>query len=330
MEAARKGPALDGPDAPHVAVVIPAYRVADRVVGVVQAVPSFVRAIYVIDDACPEHSGERVRACVQDPRVSVVTHEGNQGVGGATVTGLRRALSAGAEIVVKVDGDGQMDPAQIPRLLRPLLSGEADVAKGNRFWSLESVADMPQLRLTGNALLSFLTKFSTGYWNVFDPTNGFLALRREALELLALDRLSRRYFFESDLLFRLYVARAVVQDVAMPARYAGERSSLRVGAIIPEFLYKHTRNLLKRIVYCYFVRDFSVASLELVLGSLMLSWGMGFGLFTWVRGAIAGQPATAGTIMLAGLPVILGVQLVMGFLQYDYQNVPRRPLGGRG
>ncbi len=330
MEAARKGPALDGPDAPHVAVVIPAYRVADRVVGVVQAVPSFVRAIYVIDDSCPEHSGERVGACVGDPRVSVLTHESNQGVGGATVTGLRRALADGAEIVVKVDGDGQMDPAQIPRLLRPLLSGEADVAKGNRFWSLESVAGMPQLRLTGNALLSFLTKFSTGYWNVFDPTNGFLALRREALELLALERLSRRYFFESDLLFRLYVARAVVQDVAMPARYAGERSSLRVGAIIPEFLYKHTRNLLKRIVYCYFVRDFSVASLELVLGSLMLSWGVGFGLFAWVRGAVAGQPATAGTIMLAGLPVILGVQLVMGFLQYDYQNVPRRPLGGRG
>ncbi len=310
-------------------MVIPADRVAEQVAGVVRAVPALVRRIYVVDDACPEGSGERVRVAVRDPRLTVLTHDRNQGVGGATITGLRRALADGASIVVKVDGDGQMDPAEIPRLLEPLLCGEADVSKGNRFWSLESVTGMPRLRLTGNAVLSFLTKFSTGYWNVFDPNNGFLALRREALEPVALDRLSRRYFFESDLLFRLYVARAVVQDVGMPARYAGERSSLRVSRVIPEFAFKHARNLLKRVVYCYFVRDFSAASLELVLGTLMLLWGTAFGVFAWVRGAMAGQPATAGTIMVAALPVIVGVQLLMGFLQYDYQNVPRRPLSRR-
>jgi dolichol-phosphate mannosyltransferase len=314
------------PGTPRLAVVIPAYRVADRILPVIAAVPASVERIYVVDDACPDGSGDRVARAVHDPRVSVIRHESNQGVGGATASGLRQALADGADIVVKVDGDGQIDPTEIPRLVAPLLDREADVAKGNRFWDLESVSAMPQVRLAGNAALSFLTKFSTGYWNVFDPTNGFVAIRREALERLRLDRLSRRYFFESDLLFRLYLARAVVQDVSMPARYAGETSSLHAGAVIPEFLYKHSRNLLKRIVYCYFLRDFSVASLELVAGIAMLLWGAGFGFFAWARGAHSGQPATAGTVMLAGLPVILGVQLVLGFLQYDFLNVPRRPL----
>ncbi len=319
--------ATDRPATPPIAVVIPAYRVAERVAGVIAAIPPTVRDVYVVDDACPEASGERVAATVHDPRVRVIRHQANQGVGGACVTGFREALARGAEVIVKVDGDGQADPAQIPRLLAPLLAGEADVAKGNRFWSADAVAQMPWVRLAGNAVLSFVTKFSTGYWHVFDPTNGFLAIRREALERVGLERLSRRYFFESDLLFRLYLARAVVQDVGMPARYAGEASSLRVAAVIPEFLLKHLRNLLKRIAYCYFVRDFSIASLELVLGGLLLLWGVGFGIYAWARGAASGEPATAGTVMLAGLPVILGVQLVLGFLQYDYQNVPRRPLG---
>ncbi len=322
-------PAPDGPETTPIAVVIPAYRVAERVAGVLAAIPPIVRDVYVVDDACPEASGERVRATVRDPRVRVIRHEVNQGVGGASVTGFREALARGAEVIVTVDGDGQVDPGQIPRLVAPLLEREADVAKGNRFWSAEAVAQMPWVRLAGNAALSFLTKFSTGYWHVFDPTNGFVAIRREALERVSLERLSRRYFFESDLLFRLYLARAVVQDVGMPARYAGEASSLRVAAVVPEFLLKHLRNLLKRIVYCYFVRDFSIASLELVLGGLLLLWGVGFGVYAWGRGAASGEPATAGTVMLAGLPVILGAQLVLGFLQYDYQNVPRRPLSRR-
>ena len=311
---------------PRVALVIPAYRVSDSILAVIAAVPPLVGSIYVVDDACPDRSGDRVGAAAHDERVRVLRHQRNEGVGGATITGLRQALADGAEILVKLDGDGQMDPAQIPHLIAPILAGHADVAKGNRFWNLESVAAMPFVRLLGNAALSFVTKFSTGYWNVFDPTNGFVALHREALGRVALERLSRRYFFESDLLFRLYVARAVVQDVAMPARYAGEASSLRIAAVIPEFLYKHVRNLVKRIVYCYFLRDFNIASLELVLGALLLLWGVGFGVFAWARGAASAQPATAGTVMLAGLPVILGAQLVLGFLQFDWQNVPRRPL----
>ena len=314
------------PHTPAVAVVIPAYHVASRIPGVVSRIPALVRWIYVVDDACPEGSGEKVRAASGDPRVQVVHHEKNQGVGAATITGFRRALGDGADIVVKVDGDGQMDPALLPGLIAPLLAGEADYVKGNRFWDLESLTAMPWVRLLGNSALSLLTKFSTGYWNIIDPTNGYLAIHREALRRLPLDKISRRYFFESDMLFRLYTVRAVVCDVAMPSRYGDEPSALQTGAVIPEFLYKHARNLFKRVFYAYFLRDFNIASVELVLGALLLFWGITFGSLAWIRGGVHGAPATAGTVMLAALPVILGVQFLLSFLQFDYRNVPTRPL----
>ncbi len=319
----------DAARTPAVAVVIPAYRVASRIADVVARVPAVVRWIYVVDDACPEGSGDRLRAGSADPRVQVIRHAANQGVGGATITGFRKALEDGADIVVKIDGDGQMDPGLLPELIAPLLAGEADYAKGNRFWDLESLASMPWVRLWGNSALSLLTKFSTGYWNIIDPTNGYVAIHREALRRLPLDKLGRRYFFESDLLFRLYTLRAVVCDVAMPARYGDEPSALRAGAVIPEFLGKHARNLAKRVFYGYFLRDFSIASIELVLGTLLLLWGTLFGSAAWALGAAHGQPATAGTVMLAALPVILGVQFLLSFLQFDYRNVPSRPLSAR-
>jgi len=321
--------ATPGPRTAAVAVVIPAYRVASRIPDVVSRIPALVRWIYVVDDACPEGSGEKLRAVAGDPRVQVVLHERNQGVGGATITGFRRALEDGADIVVKIDGDGQMDPAFLPELIAPLLKGEGDYAKGNRFWDLESLAAMPWGRLGGNSALSLVTKFSSGYWNMVDPTNGYVAIHREALRRLPLDKISRRYFFESDMLFRLYTVRAVVCDVAMPARYGDERSALRAGAVIPEFLYKHARNLAKRLFYGYFLRDFSIASVELVLGSLLLLWGISFGSLAWVRGAVHNEPASAGTVMLAALPVILGVQFLLSFLQFDYRNVPSQPLSAR-
>jgi glycosyltransferase involved in cell wall biosynthesis len=314
--------------APRIAVVIPAYRAAAHVAGVVSRIPRLVSAIYVVDDACPESSGAAVER-VGDSRVRVLYHDRNEGVGAATLTGFRQALEDGTDVVVKLDADGQMDPEFIPALIRPLLAGEADYVKGNRFWDLDSLAQMPWLRLVGNAVLSFVTKFSTGYWNVFDPTNGYVAIHRAALRLLPLDKLSRRYFFESDLLFRLYTARAVVRDVPMPPRYGDETSGLRPAKVMPEFLFKHLRNLAKRLFYSYFLRDFNIASVELAVGAVLVALGTGFGGLAWVHGAHEGRPATAGKVMLAALPVIVGFQLLLAFLQFDYQNVPKVPLSGK-
>ena len=206
----------------RVAVIVPAYKVREQILDVVAGVPLFVSMIYVVDDACPQGTGKWVRENCCDPRVRVVALQENQGVGGAVMAGYREAMKDGADVLVKMDGDGQMDPAMLPRLLGPLLRGEADYAKGNRFYDLAEIQRMPRMRLLGNAVLSFMNKLSSGYWDLFDPTNGYTALHAPVARNLHLDKISRRKFIDSDMLFRLNISRAVVVDVHMDARYGCE------------------------------------------------------------------------------------------------------------
>ncbi|MCP4039904.1 MAG: glycosyltransferase family 2 protein, partial [bacterium] len=301
----------------------------ESILDVLAAIGPECQAIYVVDDACPENTANLVEADCHDPRVQVVRLLENQGVGGATIAGYQRAIDDGAEILVKLDGDGQMDPALIPRLVAMIQHGEADYVKGNRFFELDGLASMPTVRLIGNSLLSFANKVSTGYWNVFDPTNGFTALHAGVARQLPFDKLSRRYFFESDMLFRLGTLRAVVTDVPMPVRYANERSNLRVREVLSEFAVKHLANTLKRLFYNYYLRDFSIASVEIVVGISALVWGTWFGLTRWLAGISQNIPATSGTVMVAALPVLLGVQLILAFLNFDIHNVPRDVLHKR-
>jgi glycosyltransferase involved in cell wall biosynthesis len=309
-----------------VAVVIPCYRVADRVLDVLEAIPARVDRIFCVDDACPEKSGDRIAKGCKDARVTVFCHDKNQGVGGATITGYKAALEADMDVVVKIDGDGQMDPRLIPRFVAVLQAGEADYCKGNRFYRVATLTGMPKGRVVGNAVLSFLTKLSSGYWQVFDPTNGYTAIHAAALRLLPLEVIDRGYFFESDMLFRLNTIRAVVRDVPMTAAYKDETSNLKAGRLVLPFLAKNLRNLGKRLVYNYYVRDFNLASLEWPLGILLLGFGVIFGLSQWISVARSGQVASAGTVMLAALPVMVGIQMLLSAFNFDIQNVPRTPL----
>jgi glycosyltransferase involved in cell wall biosynthesis len=312
-----------------IAVVIPCYCVKKHILGVLSAIGSECEAIYVVDDACPEGTGDHVEAECHDPRIRVVRCERNLGVGGATLCGYRAAIADGADVIVKLDGDGQMDPGLIGRLVRPILEGEADYSKGNRFFDLDGLSAMPTMRLIGNSLLSFLTKLSSGYWNVFDPTNGFTAIHALVARQLPFDKLSQGYFFESDLLFRLGTLRAVVCDVPMPAIYQNERSSLVIRRIAGQFALRHGLNTAKRIFYGYYLRNFNIASIEIVLGLMFMAFGTWFGATSWIEGSQQGVPNTSGTVMLAALPLIVGVQLVLAFLNYDLQNVPRDVLHRR-
>lgn len=313
-------------DALHVAVVIPCYRVRDAVLGVIAQVPATVARIHVVDDGCPEHTGHHVQAHCQDPRVVVHFNDRNQGVGGAVLTGYAAALAEGADVIVKMDGDGQMDPAALSQLVGPILRGQADYTKGNRFYDLDQIGRMPRLRIVGNAMLSFLSKISTGYWDLFDPTNGYTAIHARVLARLPLRKISRRYFFETDMLFRLNISQAVVVDVPMDARYGDESSNLRISRVLFDFAFKHVRNTFKRIFYNYFLRDLSLASIELLLGSVMIAVGTGMGLGFWVQSAQTGVTASAGSVMLVALLIIVGLQLILGFLAYDISSVPRRPM----
>ena len=310
-----------------IAVVIPSYKVTQHISGVIAKIGIEVDRIYVVDDACPDGSGRLVEETVTDSRVRVIYCESNLGVGGAVMIGYRAALEDGCDCLVKIDGDGQMDPGLLPAFVQPILQGHADYTKGNRFFNLEDVESMPAMRLAGNAVLSFMSKASSGYWTIFDPTNGYTAISQHAASLLPMTKISSRYFFETDMLFRLGTFGAVVQDIPMRAHYGGETSNLSTINALPTFMLGHIRNFSKRILYNYFLRGFSVASVELVLSLLLLLFGGSYGLGRWVNSASSGIYASSGEVMLAALPVIIGVQLMVSFIGFDMQNQPRIPLG---
>jgi dolichol-phosphate mannosyltransferase len=306
-------------------VIIPCYKVRAHVLRVIEKTPAWVEGIVCVDDACPEGSGDFVAANARDPRVVVVRLEKNQGVGGATLAGYAEAERRGGQILVKVDGDDQMDLGYMGQLVAPILLGEADYAKGNRFTSVSHLRSMPTVRVLGNAALSFAAKASSGYWNIFDPTNGYTAIESTVARIVMEKRVSRRFFFETDLLYHLSTLRAVVRDVPMPARYADEVSNLRIGAIVGPFALKHLRNFVQRVLGQYFVRDFTAASLELVFGLFGVLFGFGYAAH-YVATRQPGQVASAGVVMAAALPIILGAQLLLQALNFDVLNVPSRPI----
>lgn len=317
---------LPQPTGPSIAVVIPCFKEKAHILDVISKIGAEVSQIIVVDDACPDNTGTFVEENCEDARVSVLFHEKNQGVGGATLTGYREAIGLKAEIIVKIDGDGQMDPSQIEAISRPVAKGRADYAKGNRFYNPSGVSQMPRLRLLGNLILSFGSKMSSGYWQIFDATNGFTAIHARVAEQLPFDKIDKGYFFESDILFRLNIARAVVSDVPMDSHYGNETSSLRVSRILWKFMRKHLSNLSRRIFYSYFLRDFTVASIELVFGIILVAFGLIFGGSEWYGNLLTGIPATPGTVIIAALPLLVGSQLLISFINFDVSNQPRVPL----
>ena len=310
----------------NLAVVIPAYHVADEIEEVIRSLPNYLRHIIVVDDASPDNTSELVKALAsRDRRIVLVRHEQNQGVGGAMLTGFKKALDLGAQVVVKIDGDHQMDPAHIPALVTPLLEGKADYAKGNRFRDFESLQHMPLVRRIGNLGLSFLTKAATGYWNCFDPTNGFFAIRAEMLAELPLERIDRRYFFETSMLANLYLLGAYILDVPMPARYRGERSSLSIWRVLFEFPAKLFVTFLRRILLRYFLFDFSMVSVYLLTGLPLILFGLIFGSVKWIQYAKLGVAAPTGTVILPTLALILGIQILLSAIEIDMNAAPKSP-----
>tara|TARA_R110000787_G_scaffold137458_18_gene250659 strand:+ start:19231 stop:20187 length:957 start_codon:yes stop_codon:yes gene_type:complete len=314
---------LSNTAAPVLAVIIPAYRVAAKVAAVIADIPPEVAHIVVVDDACPEGSGDIV-AALDNKRLHLVRHTENQGVGGAVVSGYRKALELGADVMVKIDGDGQMDPAILHKIAGPVMSGEADYAKGNRFADFRTLKRMPTVRLLGNSGLSFLLKAASGYWTMLDPTNGYTAIHARALEKLELDRLDRRYFFESDLLIRLGTVSAVVVDVQMEARYADENSSLNIPKTMLEFPGKILRGLLRRLFLRYFIYDFNMASVYLMVSVPLLLFSFLFGIYQWIDSSQTGIARPLGTIMVVIIPLILGFQMLLQAIAFDVASTPKR------
>jgi len=310
-----------------IAAVIPCYRVEREIAALLASLPHYLKHIIVVDDASPDETSKIVtEAAKKDLRIILIRHQNNQGVGGAMLTGFQKALELNAQVVVKIDGDGQMDPVHLPNLLLPIIQGRADYTKGNRFRDFQALQKMPVIRRIGNMALGFLTKAATGYWNLFDPTNGYVAIHGKVLAQLPLKRIDHTYFFETAMLANLYLLGAVVKDVPMPARYGAEVSNLSVRRSLIEFPAKLFKTFMRRLILKNLIYDFSMASIYMLVSLPLLLFGFGFGITKWAQYSALKLPAPTGTVMLPTLSVILGIQFLVAAIEIDLRSTPREPI----
>jgi dolichol-phosphate mannosyltransferase len=300
-------------------VILPAYNESRHVATVVSRIPDWVDGIVIVDDASTDDT-LRVAESLADPRVRVCHLEKNQGVGGAMVAGFRVALDGGYDVAIKMDADDQMDAGELPTLVRPIELGMADYVKGNRFRRSGRPAAMPGRRWFGNVVLSFLTKVASGYWHVFDPQCGFLAITAPTLRRLKLNGIARDYFFENDMLIRLNVIDARVVDVDTSSLYGDETSHVKIGRVSWSFPPRLARGFVWRVVRRHLMNDFGLIGLLAIVGTMFTVFGTMFGLYHWVLSASSGIPATTGTVMIAVVPLILGMQMLLQALSLEVQN----------
>lgn len=311
----------------NIIVVIPSYNVANQIETVLKTMPSFVTNVVVVNDASKDNTSQKVKSLLEhDPRIIFVEHEKNKGVGGAMVTGFEKALTLEPDVVVKMDGDGQMNPNFLPELLVPLILGTADYTKGNRFRNFQALRKMPPLRRIGNIGLSFMVKAATGYWKCFDPTNGFLATRGDVLRLVPLDKIHLSYFFEISLLSQMYLLGAVVKDIAMPAIYGDEKSNLSIKKVLLEFPGKLFFCFCRRVILKKFIYDFSIESVYLIISIPMILIGGFYGAYNWYINSTTNVTTPTGTVVLPSLLIILGFQIVLAAVGIDLQSFPQEPI----
>lgn len=310
-----------------IVVVIPSYNVANHIEQVLSTMPAFVTNIVVVNDASKDTTSQKVKELLEkDSRIIFLEHEKNKGVGGAMVTGFDKALSLEPDVIVKMDGDGQMNPDFLPDLLTPLILGVADYTKGNRFRDFQALRKMPALRRIGNIGLSFMVKAATGYWKCFDPTNGFLAVRADVLKFVPLDKIHFSYFFEISLLSQMYLLGAVVKDIPMPALYGDEKSNLSIKKVMLEFPRKLFFCFCRRIILKKFIYDFSVESLYLILGIPMILIGSSYGAYHWYINTLASVSTPTGTVVLPSLLIMLGFQIILAAIGIDLLSFPQEPI----
>jgi glycosyltransferase involved in cell wall biosynthesis len=305
-----------------IAVVVPAYN-EERFIGlVITSMPTFVDHIIVVDDKSTDRTAE-VAEATRSPSLHLIRHKENTGVGGAVVTGHRAALELGADVITIMAGDAQCDPAHLHALVDPVIDGRCDMAKGNRFFAVDSFRGMPRFRVAGNIVLSFLTRLSSGYWHIFDPSNGYLAVNRETLSRIPLDQMAKGYQLETDFLINLNIIGARVIDVPIPARYGEETSTIRVRKVVPQVLHLLFRGFWRRVFWKYVLWSFSPIALLFFIGIALTAWGVGIGI--WVLVNTLGPPvATTGTVLLSLVPFMLGIQFLISALLLDIQESPGR------
>ena len=302
-----------------VAVVVPAHDEEALIGATLAGIPSFVDRVFVVDDGSRDATVERARAAV-DPRVEIVAHDGNKGVGAAIVTGYKRALAAGVDVTAVMAGDNQMDPAELEALALPVARGELDYAKANRLFTGRAWELIPRHRYLGNGVLSLLTKIASGYWHVADSQAGYTAISLRYLELLDLDRIYTRYGFPNDMLVHLNVWNARVRDFpSRPIYGVGERSGIRIRRVVPRISWLLVKGFFWRMREKYVIRDFHPLVFFYALGFLMTLLGLALGILETVL-RILGNDIPAATIVLVALLLISGSQFTLFAMWFDMES----------
>jgi glycosyltransferase involved in cell wall biosynthesis len=302
-----------------VAVVVPAYNEERLIAETIAGVPEFVDRIFVVDDSSRDTTVERAREA-GDPRVEVLVHEKNQGVGAAIVTGYKRALAERFDVTAVMAGDNQMDPAELESLAAPVARGELDYAKANRLFTGQAWQQIPRYRYLGNAVLSLFTKIASGYWHVADSQAGYTALGLPMLELLDLDRIYKSYGFPNDMLVHLNVWNARVRDIpSRPIYGVGEKSGIKVRKVVPRISWLLVKGFFWRMREKYVIRDFHPLVFFYMLGFVMTFLGLALGIFETVL-RFMGNGIPVATIVLVALLLISGSQFVLFGMWFDMES----------
>ena len=314
-------------DGQRVAVVVPAHDEEKLIAETIRSIPDFVDRVLVVDDASGDGTVAAVRG-LGDPRVELIVHERNLGVGAAIITGYKRALEERIDVTCVMAGDNQMDPEELEALALPVARGEVDYHKANRLFTGQAWQLIPRTRYLGNAILSLLTKIASGYWHVADSQAGYTAIGRPILELLDLDRIYPRYGFPNDMLVHLNVWNARVRDYpSRPIYGVGERSGIRLRKVVPSISWLLIKGFFWRMREKYVIRDFHPLVFFYLLGLVMGLLGLGLGIAEVVL-RILGNHITAATVVLVALLLIFGSQFSLFAMWFDMES--NKDLGGRG
>jgi len=314
-------------DGQRVAVVVPAHDEEKLIAETIRSIPGFVDRVLVVDDASRDGTVAAVRG-LGDPRVELIVHERNLGVGAAIITGYKRALEERIDVTAVMAADAQMDPGDLETLVAPVARREVDYAKANRLFTGQAWEVIPRYRYLGNAFLSLMTKIASGYWHVADSQSGYTAISLEMLELLDLDRIYQRYGFPNDMLVHLNVWNARVRDYpSRPIYGVGERSGIRLRKVVPTISWLLMKGFFWRMREKYVIRDFHPLVFFYLLGLVMGFLGLALGIAEVVL-RILGNHITAATVVLVALLLIFGSQFSLFAMWFDMES--NKDLGGRG